>query len=275
MEAKSANDAWTEMLGDLLSWGRYAKPRAMGTKELLGYQTVVDMKQPVVTVAKRIEGKFHGFMCAEAAWILSGDNRVTTIAPYSRMIAKFSDDGRYFRGAYGPKIVDQLTYVVDSLVADPDTRQAVINIWRENPRPTKDVPCTLSAQWVIRNGVLHCFDTMRSSDAWLGWPFDVFNFSVLSHAVALLIRERGATPPAIGELRLTAASQHVYERNFAQAQSCVDDPKPAFLANPLDPFAFADVDELIDHLWSLAQFQIGNMRDWRRVEQAFLEELAA
>lgn len=264
--AQSANDAWIQLLRDVLANGRETRPRGMNTKECLGYQTVVDMTRPVVTVAKRIEGQFHRFMCAEAAWILGGDNRVKTIAPYSRMIAKFSDDGRYFRGAYGPKIIDQLTYVVDSLVADSDTRQAVVNIWRENPRPTKDVPCTLSAQWVIRDGVLHCFDTMRSSDAWLGWPFDVFNFSMLSHAIALLIRDRGVTPPSIGELRFTAASQHIYERNYAQAQVCVEHPQEAFKVNPLDPFAFRDVDDLIAALWSLAK---SSSTHW-----SFLQEFA-
>jgi thymidylate synthase len=219
--AKSANEAWIELLGRIMYDGHDAAPRGQKTREILACQTVIDMTRPIVTVKERVEGRYYAFMFAEAAWILSGDNRVETIAPYSRMISNFSDDGVYFRGAYGPKIVDQLTFVVDQLVADPDTRQAVINIWRENPRPTKDVPCTISAQFMIRDGLLHCFDTMRSSDAWLGVVYDLFNFSMLSHYVCLLLRKRGVvvTP---GALHFTAASQHVYERNFEKVEKIIE-----------------------------------------------------
>lgn len=273
--SKSANAAWIEMLSHLLEKGKHVRPRDIPTLELLGYQTCVDMARPVVTVPKRIEGKFHGFMCAEAAWILSGDNRVKTIAPWSRMIAKFSDDGRYFRGAYGPKIIDQLGYVVDALTSDADTRQAVINIWRESPRQSKDVPCTLSAQFMWRDGKLHCFDTMRSSDAWLGWPFDVFNFSMLSCAVALLIRERGRGRCILGDLRLTAASQHLYERNIEQARECVHSWDNLIKSSPQSRYydEFEDIDDLIDYLWSIAKFQIGDLKDWARDKKHFLEEL--
>ncbi|TXH47715.1 MAG: thymidylate synthase [Desulfurellales bacterium] len=274
----SINNVWTQMLSDVLEHGLRVEPRGIETRELLSYQTRIDMTQPVVTVKNRIEGKFFAFMCAEAAWILSGDNRTVTIEPYSRMIKKFSDDGHYFSGAYGPKIVDQLTYVVDTLVSDPDSRQAVINIWRENPRPTKDYPCTLSIQWLIRDGYLHCFDTMRSSDVWLGWPFDVFNFSMLTHMLALLIRDRWkrqsiARPPLkIGKLCLTAASQHIYERNFSQAAKCVVHPEPVFELNPLDPYVFEDHKEFIAYLWNMAAYLNGDSyaRTW---DMPFLREL--
>lgn len=274
-EAKTANEAWIEMLRDIRTNGLCVDPRSLGTLELCGYQTCIDMTQPVVTIKNRIEGKYFGFMCAEAAWILSGDNRVATIAPYSRMIKRFSDDGRFFHGAYGPKIVDQISHVVNALIDDPDSRQAVINIWRENPRKTKDVPCTLSAQWMIRNETLHCFDTMRSSDAWLGWPFDVFNFSMLSHAIAILINEITGVPLQIGSLYLTAGSQHLYTHNLPKVDVCIDDPVPAFTANPLDSTQFKSMDELIIHLWDLAEIQIGKQIDFQNLHHTFLEELAA
>ena len=216
----TANEAWLKMLRDVMADGVDSAPRGQTTKEILGYQSVVDMTRPMVTAAGRVEGHFFEFMVGEAFWILSGDNRVATIRPFSKMISRFSDDGARFRGAYGPKIQDQLSHVVQTLSNDPDSRQAVINIWRENPAASKDVPCTLSAQFFIRDRKIHCADTMRSSDAWLGWPFDIFNFSMLSALVASEINDyrwrQGQKPlvDKLGTLRLTAGSQHVYERNF-------------------------------------------------------------
>ena len=251
----TANGSWVKLIHDLQQKGREAKPRDQATKELLGYQSRIHMRYPVVTIKDRKLG--YKFLAAEAAWILSGDNKVSSINRYSKQIADFSDDGHFFHGAYGPKIVDQLTHVVDCLVNDLDSRQAVINIWRENPRKTKDVPCTISVQFMVRDEglfpakTLHCFDTMRSSDAWLGWPYDVFNFSTLSGLVCLLYRERTGSQLKLGDLTLTAASQHLYERNF-EAASTIEHGGQRWDYAPFDPNSFDSPDHLIDHLWAIA-----------------------
>ena len=213
-----ANLAWIKLLATLIREGQECAPRGKKIKEVLGYQSTVDMSRCIVTIPERQLG--YKFMAAEAAWILSGDNRVSTIKPFARHIASFSDDGEKFFGAYGPKVVDQLPYVVSALANDQDTRQAVLNIWRENPSPSKDIPCTLSAQFLIRDGKLHCIDTMRSSDAWLGWPYDVFNFSMLSHEICRYLKDLGmsVTP---GNLTLTAGSQHLYEPQWEEARKIV------------------------------------------------------
>tara|TARA_B100000424_G_scaffold269599_1_gene266910 strand:- start:3572 stop:4345 length:774 start_codon:yes stop_codon:yes gene_type:complete len=208
---RSVNAEWYAALDDIIAHGASIKPRGLSCLELCGYQTVVDMEHPILTVPGRNIG--YKFMAAEAAWILSGDNRTSTITPYSREIGGFSDDGITYHGAYGPKIRDQLHYVVDCLGKDPDTRQAVINIWRENPPVTKDVPCTLSLQWVIREDTIHCIDTMRSSDIWLGWPYDVFNMSMITRYILLYLRQVHSRTYKLGTLRLTAGSQHLYTIN--------------------------------------------------------------
>jgi thymidylate synthase len=168
------------------------------------------MAQPIVTVKQRKLG--HRFLVAESWWIISGRNDVASIRPYSPHIASFSNDGIYFDGAYGPKVIDQLRYVVDTLEKDPDSRQAVIGIWRPNPRDSKDIGCTLSVQWLIRDGKLNCLDTMRSSDAWLGIVYDWWNFTALSAYVLLLLRERSERfkDVRLGTLYVTAGSQHLY-----------------------------------------------------------------
>lgn len=211
----NANQVWINLLKKIYETGEEVRPRGLLCKEILANTSVVDMNQPVVTSRPKLG---HRFLAAEAWWILSGRNDVESIKTYSPHITSFSNDGLRFDGAYGPRIVDQLRYVVDTLWEDPESRQAVIEIWRPNPRPSKDIPCTIALQWVIRGGKLHCFDTMRSSDAWLGWPYDVFNFSMLSAYIALMLRDRSRkdplvrarTAPSLGNLHLTAGSQHLY-----------------------------------------------------------------
>ncbi|MCA6334071.1 MAG: hypothetical protein IM664_05580 [Phenylobacterium sp.] len=216
------NAEWRRTLYLLKRDGDLVAPRGQRCYELLGHQTRVPMNDPLVTIRERKLG--YKFMAAEAYWILTGDDRVETIAPYSKKISEFSDDGLTFFGAYGPKIRGQLPYVVSKLVEDPYSRQAVINIWRENPPRTKDVPCTTTVQWFIRDGRLHCVDTMRSSDIILGWPYDIFNFSMLSVALIALLRPHGLNL-LLGDLTLTAGSQHLYERDVDTAEACVNSDK--------------------------------------------------
>lgn len=167
----------------------------------------------MVTMPERKLGK--RFRYAEAWWILTGRNDVESIRRYSSTIANFSDDGDYFAGAYGPKVVDQLSYVSACLRKDIDTRQAVINIWRENLRDTKDVPCTLSLQFLVREGALHCIATMRSSDLWLGWPYDIFNFSMIARRV----NEIANLQVEPGYLAINHGSLHLYVENVETAKT--------------------------------------------------------
>ena len=239
---------WQRLLHDVMAYGHESSPRGQKTKELLGYKSMIDMTQPVITIKERKLG--YKFMAAEAAWIMSGDNRVATISPYSKAISGFSDDGILFFGAYGPRIRDQLGHVLASLSNDRDSRQAVITIWRTNPRPSRDIPCTISCQFMIRGDKLHCFMNMRSSDVWLGVPYDWFNFSMLSLGVCLLLREKGVnvTP---GTLHFYAASQHVYEPNFAGAEEC-QNGQILGVCRPFNIDTFTSYDHLVDHLWHLA-----------------------
>ena len=129
-------------------------------------------------------------------------------------------------------IIRQFTYIVDELIKDIDTRQAVATIWSPNPRPSKDIPCTISAQFMVRDNKLHCFDTMRSSDVWLGWPFDVFNFTMCSAFVSLLYKLRTGHALPLGNLYLTAASQHLYEKDYDKVIRVFENPKTL----PYQPF---------------------------------------
>jgi thymidylate synthase len=244
----TTNMNWQGLLHFVMTNGHESSPRGQKTKELLGLKSLINMTQPVINIKERKLG--YKFMAAEAAWIMSGDNRVSTIQPFSKAIGNFSDDGILFFGAYGPKVRDQLGHVLQSLIADSDSRQAVLTIWRSNPRASKDIPCTISCQFMIRGGYLHCFMNMRSSDAWLGVPYDWFNFSMLSAGVALLLRDKGLTVK-LGQLHFYAASQHLYESNWAGAEECQDGEILGDYA-PFDLDEFFGYDDLVQHLWSIA-----------------------
>jgi thymidylate synthase len=205
---------WNNQISKVLTYGKDVAPRGQNTKELVNQVFEVNMKYPVLICPQRKLS--YRFMAAEALWILSGDNKVETIAPYNKNIKKFSDDGIIFQGAYGPRIVSQLDYVISTLKNDRETRQAVLTIWNPNPKPSKDIPCTISITFQIRDNKLDCFVFMRSSDLFLGIPYDVFTFSMLSHLVCSELDN--VTPRT---LYLTATSSHLYETDHERSIDCL------------------------------------------------------
>lgn len=217
----TATESWVKTLDKILTHGRAVSPRGRLTRECQQCTFTCDMNFPVVQSAER--GLSYKFMAAEALWILAGDDTVAGIAPYNARIAAFSDDGKTFFGAYGPRVVGQLNYVVRALAKDRDTRQAVLTTWRPCPPATKDVPCTVAMAFMIRAGLLNCHVFMRSSDVWLGLPYDAFNFSMVAARVACAYNSRRPSPDPVelGALYLTAASSHLYEENFDGAQRCL------------------------------------------------------
>ena len=226
--ASTMTEAWRATLVGILYRGYEVAPRGQKTRELTNHAVHVDLRYPVLLQPER--KLQYRFMAAEAHWILSGSNRVDEIAPWNSNIAKFSDDGVTFEGAYGPRIHEQLPWAVARLYDDRETRQAVMTIWQPTPRPSKDIPCTVAVNFQIRRGCLDLTVFMRSSDAWLGLPYDVFNFSLLGHLVlglyndlALASRELTSRPLlAPGSLYLLAASSHLYEEHWAAAETCVE-----------------------------------------------------
>lgn len=285
-----ANREWNRLLQDLYYRGHEVSPVSAGanfkgrtTKELLAHTTRWDMSRPVITNPARKLG--YKFMTAEAAWTLAGDNRLDVIKPYGRAIATFTDDGRTMSGAYGPPFVDQAGWVVRTLAADPSSRQAVATIWRPRPGPTNDTPCTVALQWLIRDDAslhgsgtpqLNCVATMRSSDAWTGVPYDVFNFSMMSAYVLIALRQykrhrkEESAPLSLGSLYLTAGSQHLYKQDWEEAQACMRDDR----GEELDQYddQLDTTDDLIKHLWLVADRKV---EEFDASPSAFLHELMA
>lgn len=273
MSHHTADEFWVRNIRHVLTIGEVTSPRGKKTREILAMQSRVDMHSPVITHRGRNMG--YRFLAAEAHWILSGDNRVETIRPYSKHIANFSDNSYVFQGAYGVKVTEQLRYVCEKLHSDEHTRQAVINIWRDNPRDSLDIPCTLSLQFLLRrdqmgNLRLNTVATMRSSDLWLGWVYDVFNFSMITAWICLRLREMsgGLLHVDLGTLYLNAGSQHLYETNWESADHCAKH-QDTWQYRPIDLAMFNGPVSLMQHLVALRD------RDWATVGNGFLHELSS
>jgi len=92
-------------------------------------------------------------------------------------------------GNYCWRIAPQIRRIVETLQKDQDSRQAVIAIYNNlfDQRVTKDVPCTLNLQFLIRNGRLDMIATMRSNDLLWGFSYDINQFSFIQKLIAMFL----------------------------------------------------------------------------------------
>lgn len=202
---------YNSLIMSLIQNGTQVSPHGRATREMLGVAvTVNDIRDNVIQIPER-KLNYH-FMVAEALWVLMGRDDVAMLAHYNNNIAQFSDDGKTFAGAYGPRIKYQLPRIIEALTKQPDTRQAVISIWDRMPAPgTKDVPCTVSMQFLVRDQALSLIVYMRSSDAWWGLPYDIFTFTSIQSALAYELKVKP------GRFLLWLASSHIYETHVEAA----------------------------------------------------------
>lgn len=177
----------------------------------------------------RTEQKGTIFSClGELLWYLSGSDRLDFIRYYISRYDKSSDDGETIFGAYGPRLfapggVNQVQNVIQLLQGHPDSRRAVIQLFRaedlaENLRNRReDLPCTCTLQFTVRKHRLHMLAMMRSNDAYMGLPHDIFAFTMLQEIIARSLKvEVGWYKHAVGSL-------HLYSVNTDQAQTYIDE----------------------------------------------------
>lgn len=186
--------------------------------EFLNAVTVIENPKDNL-VSSPIRNLSYKYAVGELLWYLSGSNKLSSISQYSKAWDKLSDDGETVNSAYGYRIFekfgfDQWEHVKSLLMVDPNSRQAVIHIKEPNPQKTKDLPCTVSLQYFIRDGKLYATTYMRSNDIWLGFPYDVFTFTCLQIKLAF---ELGVE---VGTYTHVAGSLHLYERNRVPEGTC-------------------------------------------------------
>lgn len=147
----------------------------------------------------------------ELWWYLAKTNDLRFISYYvPKHYEKESDDGRTVYGAYGPRLFgtrgqDQVANVITLLKERPSSRRAVIQLFdaRDIAKHHTNIPCTCTLQFLVRNGRLEMFTSMRSNDAFIGLPHDVFAFTMLQEIMARTLSvEPGAYKHAVGSLHL-------------------------------------------------------------------------
>ena len=230
------NTLWAETLRALLSRGD--TPSRLGpTKEVIGYS--VRLLEPARSfVTNPLRRLCPGYAAAEFLWYMSGLRNGSMIQRYAPSYKQYLDESGEAYGAYGPHITAQLPLVIEQLKQTDHSRQAVITFWEPvitlsaaTQRPaTRDVPCTVCLQYLVRDGQLHAVTYMRSNDAWLGLPYDVFAFTCLMRIVAAHLDLR------IGTYTHCVGSMHLYAKHFNAAR----DARHYTLAAPAHPWRLDD-----------------------------------
>lgn len=210
-------DGYVDLVNCVDAYGRSVTSRGLATRELVGVS--IEFLEPAgvmlpIGVGRAVNGRLAA---VEALQLMSGTGDVSLLyraSPnYSDVLVR-PDHAEY--GAYGPRLRYQLDSLVELLRREPDTRRAVLVIWREDDLTHDgDRPCTLTLQFLIRDDALHMIVTMRSQDVWLGVPYDVFMFSQLQRSLA---RQLGAT---VGPYVHNVGSLHLYDRDLERSRRLV------------------------------------------------------
>lgn len=223
---KDVHEAFIGTVTDVMSKGNDITVRDMPTKELQGHCFRVENAQMrMLAMPERGTNPFA--QIAETLWMLAGRDDLDWLELYIPQCKKWSDDGKVWRGAYGPRLrnwrrpeitdagVDQLQRVQTLLRADPETRQAIISIW--DPEldwvKSKDIPCNNWLQFLIRDDLMHMHVAVRSNDAIYGFSHnDFFSWSMLLQMMAFWAGYRA------GSITWFAGSYHIYDKHYKLAR---------------------------------------------------------
>jgi thymidylate synthase len=217
------------------------KPRGQVIKELIAPTlTLTNPRARILASPERAAD--YGFGVGEFFWYWLGKQDVESMLYYNKRMGQFSDNGFTLNSAYGHR-TRKMTFDVDgvdtaystqwdavkrTLFEDPDSRRAILIIGMPQDytvgayQPSKDLPCTLSLQFFIRENELHLHTTMRSNDAFWGLTYDLFSFTLLQECMMLELQAAGMTDLNLGMYTHTAGSLHIYDRHFAQASAVAD-----------------------------------------------------
>jgi thymidylate synthase len=190
------------------------EPRGMSTTELLDVTLHID---DPMSIPFDVENRNLNFTIAalEMLQLIGQTPADSLVRRANKSLAAFQDVGISY-GNYGARLRGQLTNVVKELLHDESSRRAVVTIYDgrgDLGQRTLDIPCTLGAQFLIRDGTLHTRVSMRSNDAWLGLPYDLMQFCALHCALADVLT------CDVGRYTHTVGSMHLYERNWEDASS--------------------------------------------------------
>lgn len=232
-----------ELYGALLKTPDRNRGTRGNTVELLG--VAIRLRKPRARLS-RSEDRGHPFSAlGELLWYLAGRDDLEFIQEYIPQYKKEADEG-VLHGAYGPRLmgtknsINQLQNVTDLLRERPGSRRAVVQLFdaKDLTENYREIPCTTTLQFHLRDGALHLTASMRSNDAYLGLPHDVFCFTMLQEMMA---RRLGAM---VGQYFHYAGSMHVYDDHVDGVRRYVDEGIQQTVEMPAmpegDPFTCVD-----------------------------------
>ncbi|MBM9466037.1 thymidylate synthase [Nakamurella leprariae] len=223
-----------------------------GTRSIFGHQMRFDLADglPVVTT-KKVHLRS---VVVELLWFLRGSTNVRWLQERGVSIwDEWADPEGELGPVYGHQwrswptpdggSIDQIAAVVSSLRANPDSRRHIVSAW--NVAEVKDMalpPCHTMFQFYVADGRLSCQLYQRSADVFLGVPFNIASYALLTAMVAQVV---GLRP---GDFVHTMGDAHLYSNHFEQARSQLTRtprPLPTLQLNPavteLDAFDVEDI----------------------------------
>jgi thymidylate synthase len=247
---------YLDLLRHVLEHGTEKSDRTgTGTRSVFGWQMRFDLEEgfPLVTTKKlHLRSIIH-----ELLWFLKGD---TNIAYLKENKVSIWDEWADANGDLGPVYgkqwrswvtpeggeIDQMRWVVEEIKRNPDSRRLVVSAWNVADLPKMALmPCHNLFQFYVADGKLSCQLYQRSGDIFLGVPFNIASYALLTHLVAQ------ATGLRAGDFVHTLGDAHLYSNHFEQAReqlSRAPRPLPKLRLNPAvsDLFAFGFDDIAIE-----------------------------
>ncbi len=224
-----------------------------GTLSVFGHQMRFDLNDgfPLVTTKKIHTRSVFG----ELLWFLRGDTNVRWLQERGVTIW---DEWADAKGDLGPvygyqwrswptpdgRHVDQITQVIDQIRSNPDSRRHIVSAWNVADIPQMALaPCHTMFQFYVAEGRLSCQLYQRSADVFLGVPFNIASYALLTHMVAQV------TGLAVGDFVHTLGDAHLYLNHLEQADlQLTRDPRalPTLRLNPdidqIDGFDLPDLE---------------------------------
>lgn len=230
LRAGDADEAYAETLSRVLANGEVVTGgtslsvgAGKNSHELLNYSVVLSSPREKL-VFNEVRRVYLPGAVARFVWMMAGSDRLADIAFYVEKVKDFSDDGIAVPGSsYGQRItrarpgLNQLEAVIGRLTEDPQSRRAAISVYQPEDavRPSCDIPCTFGLSYHIRRGKLYATTLMRSNNAFLLLPYNIFEFSLLAEAVAAELNV------PLGGLTHYALSMHIYEHEVAKSREVI------------------------------------------------------
>jgi thymidylate synthase len=215
-EAMNYSELYCGLRQELLKGGTRVKIEKKNVETLELSPCAFSLLNPRARLGYHKERGFNlTFALFEFLCDVTGTNSYQLTKDVNPKAAEFSDDNLTFYGAYGPRISSNLSRIIEVLTNDKQSRQAVITIYNTKDMfvDTKDIPCTLSIQFLIRHDKLNMIVNMRSNDFFWGLQYDLFRFTLLQEVIA---NELGID---VGKYTHVTGSMHVYEYHYKMLEN--------------------------------------------------------